>query len=55
MPLPPEEEYTSFGNGINISANHLTQEVVDKVHSKGMKIGVWIRAKDFTETDEFYM
>eukprot|EP00347_Sterkiella_histriomuscorum_P003717 403363216 len=53
-PLPSADEYTSRGDGINISANHITDEVVANIKSKGMKLGVWIRAKDFTETEEFY-
>ena len=47
LPLPDKEVYTAFGDGINISANHITKEVVDNCHAKGRKIGVWVRAKDF--------
>ena len=54
-PLPTPEEYTSRGDGINVSANHLTAEVVHICREKGLKIGVWIRTKDFTENDEFYL
>ena len=54
QPLPEAEVYTSFGDGINISANYISKEVVDSCHRKGLKIGVWIRVKDFTETEEFY-
>jgi glycerophosphoryl diester phosphodiesterase len=46
--------YTSAGDGINISANHITEEVVEKCHRKGMRIGVWVRAKDYQENEEFY-
>jgi|LauGreDrversion4_2_1035121.scaffolds.fasta_scaffold558851_1 glycerophosphoryl diester phosphodiesterase len=53
-PLPEPEVYTSFGDGINISANYITKEVVEACHRKNLRIGVWIRVKDFTETDEFY-
>ena len=53
-PLPDPEVYTSRGDGINISANYITQEVVNNCHNKGLKIGVWVRAKDFKEDDEFY-
>ena len=54
QPLPSPDIYTSFGDGINISANYITQDVVDTCHSKGLKVGVWIRAKDFQETEAFY-
>ena len=54
QPLPSVEEYTSRGDGINISANHINDEVVANVKSKGLKLGVWIRAKDFKECEEFY-
>ena len=54
QPLPDVEVYTGFGDGINISANYINQEVVDHCHRKGMRIGVWVRAKDFKETEEFY-
>jgi glycerophosphoryl diester phosphodiesterase len=54
QPLPEPEVYTQFGDGINISANYMTKEVVDACHERGKRIGVWIRAKDFKETDEFY-
>jgi predicted peroxiredoxin len=52
--LPSKEEYLSKGDGINVSANHLTEEVVKNCKEKGMKIGVWIRARDFKESNEFY-
>jgi hypothetical protein len=55
MPLPSPDEYLAKGDGINISANHITMEVVRLVKDKGMKLGVWIRAKDYKESDEFYM
>lgn len=55
MPLPSPDEYTSRGDGINISANHLTADVVQNCKNKGMKLGVWIRAKDFQENEEFYL
>ncbi|TNV76407.1 hypothetical protein FGO68_gene13413 [Halteria grandinella] len=54
QPLPEREVYTKHGDGINISANYISKEVVDAVHESGKKIGVWIRAKDYKETDEFY-
>lgn len=54
LPLPDVEVYTAHGDGINISANHISQEVVDNCHRKGLKIGVWVRAKDFKEDDAFY-
>lgn len=55
LPLPTPEEYTSRGDGINISANHLTLEVVQLCKEKGLKVGVWIRTKDFTESEDFYL
>jgi len=54
QPLPTPDEYTARGDGINISANYLTEEVVSLVKSKGLKIGCWVRAKDFTEDEDFY-
>ncbi len=54
QPLPDPEIYTAFGDGINISANFITKEVVEACHRKNRKVGVWIRVKDFQETDEFY-
>lgn len=54
QPLPDASVYTKYGDGINISANYITKEVVDNCHAVGKSIGVWIRAKDFKETDEFY-
>lgn len=41
--LPSPDEYLAIGDGINISANHITQEVVDHCKRKGKKVGVWIR------------
>ena len=54
QPLPSMDIYTAHGDGINISANYITAEVVEACHSRGKRIGVWIRAKDFKETEEFY-
>ena len=54
QPLPAEDIYTANGDGINISANYINAEVVEACHRRGKRIGVWIRAKDFKETDEFY-
>lgn len=53
-PLPDVDIYTSFGDGINISANHMTEEVVKNIKDKNKKIGVWVRACDFIENDEWY-
>ncbi|CDW73445.1 glycerophosphoryl diester phosphodiesterase [Stylonychia lemnae] len=55
QPLPSPDEYLARGNGINISANHINDEVVSQVKSKGLKLGVWIRAKDYTESEETYL
>lgn len=54
VPLPSPDVYTAFGDGVNISANHITQEVVNICKQKGLKVGVWIRKIDFTEDDSFY-
>jgi len=40
---------------VNISANHLTLEVFKHCKAKGLKVGVWISAKDFKENDDFYI
>jgi glycerophosphoryl diester phosphodiesterase len=53
-PLPHPDHYTAYGDGINISANHINEEVVQYCKNKGLKVGVWISKKDFTENDEFY-
>ena len=53
-PLPDQEEYSRHGDGINISANYINQQVVDNCKRKGKKIGVWIKASDFKENDAFY-
>lgn len=53
--MPSPDEYTSRGDGINISANHISKEIVDFVKSKGLKIGVWVRARDFSESEDFYL
>lgn len=55
LPLPAPEVYTAFGDGINISANHLTEEVVENCKRNHKKIGVWIRAADFVENEDFYI
>jgi hypothetical protein len=52
--LPDPDEYLMIGTGINISANKITQEVVDLCHERGMKIGVWIDKSVFEENREFY-
>jgi hypothetical protein len=54
-PLPDVEIYTAAGDGINISANHFTPEVAEICKEKGMKIGVWVSAKDFNENEDFYI
>ena len=41
-------------NGINVSANHVTEELVVRCKLKGLKVGVWVRDKDFEESNEFY-
>ena len=53
-PLPEPDVYTSKGEGINLSANYINKEIVEHCKSKGMKVGVWVRAKDFTESEDFY-
>lgn len=54
QPLPEPEVYTAKGDGVNLSANHLNEEVMVNLKRAGLKVGVWVRAKDFTENDEFY-
>ena len=44
LPLPLPEIYTAHGDGINISANHITEEVVANCKRNNKKIGVWIRS-----------
>ena len=41
-------------DGINVSANHVTHELVAMCHEQGIKVGVWVRAKDFQESSTFY-
>jgi glycerophosphoryl diester phosphodiesterase len=54
VPLPDVEIYTKYGDGINISANHITEEVIANCKRNHKKIGVWIRSADFEENEEFY-
>lgn len=39
---------------MNLSANYICDEVVANLKKAGKKIGVWIRAKDFIESEDFY-
>ena len=52
--LPSYDELFGFGNGINVSSRKITQEVVEKCHEKGFKIGVWVDAEVFRENIKFY-
>jgi len=47
QPLPSPDIYTAKGDGVNISANHLTVEVFEICKAKGLKVGVWISASNF--------
>lgn len=47
QPLPAPEIYLSHGDGIVVSQNYLTEEVVKNIKEKGKKIGVWVRAQEF--------
>lgn len=53
-PLPSADELLASGDGINISYNYLTPEVLKLCRSKGKKLGVWVRVLDFKENDDFY-
>lgn len=51
----PEIDFESFsGDGFNVSANHISQEFVESCRMHGLKVGVWIRKRDFEENDTFY-
>lgn len=39
---------------MNISINHLTDEVIVNCRNKGIKLGIWVSTKYFTESDSFY-
>ena len=39
---------------MNLSANHINAEVVKHCKGNNLKVGVWVRAKDFEENDAFY-
>lgn len=41
-------------DGINISANHLTEEIVKKTHALGKTVGVWLARTACKETEELY-
>jgi len=53
--LPPPEVYAVCGDGINVSANHITEEVILNCKRNHKKIGVWIRVADFVENEDFYL
>lgn len=44
LPLPSTEILLSKGDGINISANYITADIVNLCHSRGKKLGVWIKS-----------
>jgi hypothetical protein len=52
-PLPAVDVYCGHGDGVVMSANHLTEEIVDILRKRGMKIGVWNRLGEYEE-DGFY-
>jgi glycerophosphoryl diester phosphodiesterase len=55
MCLPDPSIYAVKGDGINISSNHLTAEVIRNCHNNGKKVGVWIDASLFKESTDFYI
>ena len=44
LELPPLEQVTQTGWGVNISYEHLTEEVVKACHAAGQIVAVWIDA-----------
>lgn len=47
--LPPMEELLAMGDGVNISYEHLTREVVDTLQRHGKIVSVWIDCEVTTE------
>ncbi len=45
---------TFEGDGFNVSASYLSEELISFCKSRGLKLGVWIRAGDFVESDCLY-
>jgi glycerophosphoryl diester phosphodiesterase len=52
--LPPLEQLTKQGDGVNISYEHLTKEVVDACHENGKIVSVWFDATVTNETVTMY-
>ena len=54
MKLPPLAELVGQGDGINISYEHLTKEVIAACHAHNKLVSVWIDAEVTKETVEMY-
>lgn len=52
--LPPLNEVVKTGWGVNISYEHLTEEVVEACHTAGQIVAVWIDASVTQETIQMY-
>lgn len=52
--LPPISQLVTQGDGINISYEALTKELVDTMHAHGKLISVWIDAGVTRETEQVY-
>ena len=52
--LPPLEELAQLGDGINISYEALTEEVVNACHTNNKLVCVWIDASVTKETVDLY-
>ena len=52
--LPPIEKMLLMGDGLNIQYEHVTSEVVERLHQAGKLVFVWIEADVTVETVEVY-
>jgi len=54
--MPSLASYLAPDNmdGLNLSACHLTEEIVLQNHFEGKKVGVWIMARDLAENEDLW-
>lgn len=52
--FPPEEGYTEGIDGVNIPMQHLSKAAVDKFHTLGLTVGVWLERENHKETEALY-
>ena len=49
----PEDCHT-YGHGVNVASNHITQELVDKLHKHGKLIVAWVDTTAVRESPEMF-